>query len=250
MVRDPGGNLLAGHAPVLEPAARPLTQAGGARGRGTRQDATTATSTGRIAHAVPRLSRQRSDRRLALAAGLRHRRHRGDLDDRGVRDAALLLDQLRGDRRLRRAVARRRADVGDVAVAAAAAVRPAAAARRLHARAPDQRRRHGDDLPRPARAAEAADGDQDPEEAGRHRRVRPPLRARGAAREPAAAPEHGRDLRFRPHARRPAVLRDGVPRRRDARRAGRALGTGAAGTRRSTCCDRWRLRCARHTCTA
>ncbi len=28
MVRDPGGNLLAGHTPVLEPAARPLTQAG------------------------------------------------------------------------------------------------------------------------------------------------------------------------------------------------------------------------------
>ena len=31
------------------------------------------------------------------------------------------------------------------------------------------------------------------------------------AREPAAAPEHRPDLRFRAHARRRAVLRDGVP---------------------------------------
>ena len=38
LVRDPGGNLLAGHAPALEPAARPLTQAGRAGGRGARQD--------------------------------------------------------------------------------------------------------------------------------------------------------------------------------------------------------------------
>ena len=40
-----------------------------------------------------------------------------------------------------------------------------------------------------------------------------PLRARGAADEPAHPPEHGRHLRLRPHAGRRLLLRHGVPRR-------------------------------------
>ena len=112
MVRDPGGNLLAGHTPALEPAARPLTQAGAlavaARGKTSK-----AISAASIAGSISQLSRQRRDRRLALAAGLRHGRHRGNFDGRSVPGAAVLLDQLRRDRRLRRAVAGRRADVGD-----------------------------------------------------------------------------------------------------------------------------------------
>ena len=73
-----------------------------------------------------------------VAAGVRHGRDRRDLHRRGVLDAALLLDQLRGDRRLRRAVALRRADVGVVTRAAAASVRAAAARGRIYIGEADQ----------------------------------------------------------------------------------------------------------------
>ena len=49
----------------------------------------------------------------------------------------------------------------------------------------------------------------------RHRRDGRALRARGAARRQPLASQHGGDLRLRPHARRPVLLRDGVPRRHD-----------------------------------
>ena len=48
--------------------------------------------------------------------------------------------------------------------------------------------------------------------------------------ERTAAPEHDRDLRLRAHARRPALLRDGVRRRPDPRRACRPRARAAAGT--------------------
>ena len=76
-VRDPGGDL-AGHVPALEAAARPLTQAAAlavaARGK-------TSESEWHGAVAAPYRSYRGNevDRRVALAAGLRHGRHRGDL---------------------------------------------------------------------------------------------------------------------------------------------------------------------------
>ena len=48
------------------------------------------------------------------------------------------------------------------------------------------------------------------------------LRARGAAHEPAHAPEHRRGLRLRPQPRRRLLLRDGVPRRRSTSRTSSA----------------------------
>ena len=207
-VRDPGGHVTPESRPVLEPAARPLTRAA-ALAVAARADARNAAH-GVIAGPYRELSRHRRDRRLALAAGVRHGRHRRDRHDRGVRRAALLLDQHRGDRHLHCAVAGRGTDVGDVARKAPEAIRPPAAARRVHARAPDQRGRDGDDLSRAARAAQAPDRDQDPEEARRDRRVPASVRARGAGREPALPPEHRAGLRLRPHARGAALLRDGI----------------------------------------
>ena len=62
------------------------------------------------------------------------------------------------------------------------------------------RGRHGQRLPSPPRAAAAPDRDQ----AARRRPSRPeshrPLRARSAAHRLAHPPQHGRDLRLRPHA--------------------------------------------------
>ena len=55
-----------------------------------------------------------------------------------------------------------------------------------------------------------------------------PLRARGAADQPAHQPQHGRGLRLRPHPRRHLLLRDGVPRRRRPGRAGRRRRAAAA----------------------
>ncbi len=66
-VRDPGGDLLEGHVPTREAAARPLTQAAAmavaARGKTAESD-----WHGAIADAVPQLPRHRGDRRVALAA--------------------------------------------------------------------------------------------------------------------------------------------------------------------------------------
>ena len=60
-----------------------------------------------------------------------------------------------------------------------------------------------------------------------------PLRARGAAHEPAHAPEHDRHLRLRSHARRHLLLRDGVPGGPPARPRGRGRRPAAGGARRA-----------------
>ena len=94
-VRDPGGDVAAGHAPALEPDARPLTQSAAlaSAARGKSQDSE---RQGALGATVPQLSRRRRDRRMALAAGVRHRDHRRDLRRRSVRGIALSPHQLRG----------------------------------------------------------------------------------------------------------------------------------------------------------
>ena len=88
-----------------------------------------------------------------------------------------------------------------------------AEARPVHARREDRRGRHGRRLSREPRDAAAADRDQ-----------AAPARSRGQGRlvrferevqltSRLTHPEHRRDLRLRPHARRRLLLRDGVPRR-------------------------------------
>ena len=187
-VRDPGGELVAGSPPTLEPAARPLDR----RPRRWRS---------------PRAARPLTTDRVASIA-TPYRDYRGTevvgawqwlpaydfgvvaeiSGERGVLDAALPLTisfSVIGG--IHRADAGGRVHVGVPAGTPQPAVRARAAAGRVHARPADQRRRHGDDLPGAACAAQASDRDQDPEEAHRDRRVRAPLRARGAAGEPADA---------------------------------------------------------------
>ena len=74
------------------------------------------------------------------------------------------------------------------------------------------------------------------------------LRARGAAHEPAHAPEHGRGLRLRPHPRRRLLLRDGVPRRHRPRAArGQRYGAAARRARRPRSSSRCAARSRRRT---
>ena len=150
---------------------------------------------------------------------------------------------------LRRAVAGRGADVGDCSrrVCSGSSAGCSGWARtRSNASSARAEWRH---LSRPPCAAQAADGDQDPEEAGRHRRVHPPLRARGTGCEPAAASEHRSDLRLRAHARRTALLRDGVPGRHDAGRTRRPIRGRCPRGAPFTSCARSAPRCARRTST-
>ena len=62
------------------------------------------------------------------------------------------------------------------------------------------------------------------------------LRRRGARGQPDPPPQHHRHLLVRRARRRPPVLRDGVPRRRDARRAARARRQPVARARRCRSC--------------
>ena len=82
--RQPGGGTRAG----ARAGRASAHAAGGAGGRGARQDVRVRTAR-RHRDAVPRLSRQRRHRRVALASRLRHGRHRRNLDGRGVCGAAL-----------------------------------------------------------------------------------------------------------------------------------------------------------------
>ena len=97
------------------------------------------------------------------------------------------------------------------------------ATRPVPARTKARRRRHGRRLQGPPRDAPPADGDQAARRRRGDRRVDRPLRTRGADHQPAHPPQHGADLRLRPHARRGLLLRDGVPRRDRPANARRAV---------------------------
>ncbi len=250
-VRDPGGNAMAGHAAGTRSGGASTDAGGGAGDRGARSGGWVRDGTASSPTPYRSYRGTEVDRRVALAAwpttwasSPRSATTEAFVALRYFWISAAVLGIFII------AFAGCGADVGDLARPPAAAVRPPAAPRRVYAGTPDQRRRNGDDLPRAPRAAEAPDRDQDSEKARRDRRIPAPVRARGAGREPALPPEHRAGLRLRTHPRRAALLRDGVPRRRDARRARGALGAGPAGARRSTSCARSAPRCARRTCTA
>ena len=76
-----------------------------------------------------------------------------------------------------------------------------------------------------------ADRDQADPPRSRGREQPRALRARGPGDEPADAPEHGRGLRLRPHARGQLLLRDGVPRRHRPRAARHPLRGAVGGAR-------------------
>ena len=184
----------------------------------------------RAAGAVPQLPGRARGRSLALARR-RRLRHRGrSRRERGAGAAVAARSRL-----LR---ARRDGGPGDVRVPRRAAAHGRSARQRRRSRARRQLRavrgdrpwRRGTRLPRAASPAQAADGGQGDPPAPGERRVARALRPRSAAREPAHASEHDRDLRLRAHARGPAVLRDGAAARTDAaadRRQQRPAGRGA-----------------------
>ena len=189
-----------GGRPAARPAADRRRRLGLGRTRGEQR--------GRLSQ-LPRRARRG---RLDLAAGLRDRADLRDQPERGLRrplrHSPRVLDSHRRPR-TRRARRRARDEPGTQARERSAAHPPAGP---VHARREDRRGRHGLGLSRPARAAASADGNQAPARVARgHGRRARPVRAGGPADEPAHAPEHGRDLRLRPHAGRRLLLRDGVP---------------------------------------
>ena len=172
-VRDPGAKLEASFVPSLEPAARPLTRA--------------------AALALAARTKTAEAERRGVVPGP-YRGYRGDevigvwrwlpaydfgvIAEISTTEAFATLRfyrQFRNPRRSDRAFADRGIAGGFHVVAVAAAVRKAAEAGRLHARATGERRWDGDDLSRAARAAQTSDCDQDTEETYRDRRVHSPL---------------------------------------------------------------------------
>ncbi|MCK7495237.1 MAG: LysR substrate-binding domain-containing protein [Comamonadaceae bacterium] len=111
--------------PVDDGCRGPAADAGRRTGRGRARQARRGRPARHARRALPQLCRARGDRRLALAARVRHGRRRRARDQRGLRGAALPAGELRRDRRVHRAVAARRADVRSVDRAPAPPVRAA-----------------------------------------------------------------------------------------------------------------------------
>ena len=159
-VRDPGGKLEPGYAPALE-AAAPADARRSTGDRSTHKDGGRATRP--RARGISQLSGRRGHRCVALAAY-----DFGVIAEISTTEAfatLVFIDQLRSDRRPDGAYAGGRTVGGFHAVAVAAAIRTAAEAGRLYARARSERRRNGHDLSRAPRTAEAPDRDQSTEEA-------------------------------------------------------------------------------------